>query len=60
MALLFVFGVMNLAWIAALAVFVLLEIILRRPTWFVRAAGATLLGRGALLALQASARHHSP
>jgi len=53
MALLFVFGVMNLAWIAALAFLVLLEKLLRRPAWFARAAGATLLAWGALLAVQA-------
>lgn len=53
LALLFVFGVMNLAWIAALAIFVLLEKLLRRPAWFARAAGATLLAWGALLAVQA-------
>ena len=33
MALLFVFGVMNLLWIAALAIFVLLEKILPRGDW---------------------------
>lgn len=55
MALLFVFGVMNLAWIAALAVLVLLEKLLRRPAWFARAAGATLLAWSALLAVQAGA-----
>jgi len=53
MALLFVFGVMNVAWIAALAILVLLEKLLRRPAWFARAAGATLLAWGALLAVQA-------
>jgi predicted metal-binding membrane protein len=55
MALLFVFGVMNLAWIAALALLVLLEKLLRRPAWFARAAGAALLAWGALLAVQAGA-----
>ena len=53
MALLFVFGVMNLAWIAALAIFVLIEKLVRRPPWFARAAGAALLLWGAILAVQA-------
>lgn len=52
MALLFVFGVMNLAWIAALAIFVLLQKLLRQPTWFARATGITLIAWGALLAVQ--------
>lgn len=55
MALLFVFGVMNLAWIAALAILVLLEKLLRRPAWFAPAVGATLLAWGALLTVQAAA-----
>ena len=53
MALLFVFGVMNLAWIAALAVFVLLEKLLRQPRWFAQGAGVMLLAWGALVAVQA-------
>ena len=53
MALLFVFGVMNLGWIAALAILVLLEKLLRRQAWFAWAAGATLLAWSALLAVQA-------
>lgn len=40
-------------WIAALAILVLLERLLRRPAWFARAAGATLFAWGALLAVQA-------
>ena len=52
MALLFVFGVMNLAWIAALAIFVLLQKLLRQPIWFTRATGATLIVWGALIAVQ--------
>ena len=55
MGLLFVFGVMNLAWIAALAIFVLLQKLLWQPIWFARAAGASLLFWGAFLAVQASA-----
>jgi len=54
MALLFVFGVMNLAWIAALSLLVVLEKLLRRPRWFPRAAGAALLGWGTLAAMQAA------
>lgn len=54
MALLFVFGVMNLAWIAALAIFVLLQKLLRQPTWFARATGATLIAWGTLIAAQAT------
>jgi len=54
MALLFAFGVMNLAWIAALSILVLLEKLLRNPRWFTRATGALLLGWGALLAVQAA------
>jgi predicted metal-binding membrane protein len=43
MALLFAFGVMNLIWIAALSVLVLLEKILPQPRMFVQATGAILL-----------------
>jgi predicted metal-binding membrane protein len=43
MALLFVFGVMNLIWIAALSVLVLFEKILPQPRMFVQATGAILL-----------------
>ena len=52
MALLFVLGVMNLIWIGALSVVVLLEKCLRQPRWFVRATGAILLVWGALVAAQ--------
>ncbi len=47
MALLFVAGVMNLLWIAAIAGFVLLEKIVPRGAWVSRAAGVFLLGWGA-------------
>ena len=54
MTLLFVFGVMNVTWIAALAIFVLLQKLLRQPAWFARATGTTLIAWGALIAMQAS------
>ena len=46
MALLFVGGVMNLAWIAALAVFVLLEKAVARGRWFSYVSGAGLVAWG--------------
>jgi len=46
MALLFVLGVMNLAWIAVLTVIVLLEKFLRRPRGFVHATGFALIAWG--------------
>jgi predicted metal-binding membrane protein len=54
MALLFVFGVMNLVWIAALTVFVLVEKLLGRPRWFAPATGALLIAWGAGIAYQAA------
>ena len=54
MALLFVFGVMNLLWIVALTVFVLVEKLLRGPGWFAPATGAMLLVWGAGIAYQAA------
>jgi predicted metal-binding membrane protein len=57
MTLLFVLGVMNLFWIAALTLLVLLEKVLHQPRWFVQLTGAALLvwavlvvGQTALLA----------
>lgn len=50
MALLFAFGVMNLIWIAALSVLVLLEKILPQPRLFAQGTGAILLVWGALIA----------
>ena len=47
MALLFVGGVMNLAWIAALALLVLAEKLLPGGAWVGRAAGAVMLAWGA-------------
>ncbi|HEV2121444.1 MAG TPA: DUF2182 domain-containing protein [Chloroflexota bacterium] len=46
MALLFVAGVMNLLWVAAIAGFVLLEKIVPRGAWVSRAAGVFLVGWG--------------
>ncbi len=51
MGLLFVGGVMNLLWVAALAVFVLLEKVVARGPWLSRAAGLALIV-GALYLLQ--------
>jgi predicted metal-binding membrane protein len=53
MVLLFVLGVMNLLWIAALTLLVLLEKLLHRPRWFVQLTGATLLVWAAVVAGQA-------
>jgi predicted metal-binding membrane protein len=44
MTLLFVGGVMNLAWVAALAVFVLAEKALARGPWLSRVGGVALIG----------------
>ena len=49
MALLFVFGVMNLLWIAALAIFVLLEKILPRGDLVGRASGGLMIAAGLFL-----------
>jgi len=46
MALLFVGGVMNLVWIAALAVLVMMEKLLPAGVWIGRAIGAVLVGWG--------------
>ena len=53
MALLFVGGVMNLAWIAALTVLVLLEKLLPGGRLLARITGAALLAAGGLLLLRA-------
>lgn len=53
MVLLFVLGVMNLVWIAALTLLVLLEKVLRQPRWLVRLTGVALLGWAAVVAGQA-------
>ena len=54
MGLLFVFGVMNLIWIAGLSLLVLMEKLLRQPRWFTQATGAILLAWAALVAGQAT------
>lgn len=51
MALLFVGGVMNLLWVGALSLFVLLEKLVPSGPWVSRAAGALLLAAGAGVAL---------
>ena len=48
MALLFVGGIMNLAWIAAIALLVLIEKTLPRGGWMGRATGAVLILWGAV------------
>jgi predicted metal-binding membrane protein len=53
MAVLFAVGVMNLAWIAALSVFVLLEKIISRGLWVAKVAGLVLMGFGSWMALSA-------
>jgi predicted metal-binding membrane protein len=50
MALLFVGGVMNLAWVAVLTLFVLAEKIIARGPWLSRLSGVLLLGWAAWLA----------
>jgi predicted metal-binding membrane protein len=49
MALLFVFGVMNLAWIAGLMIYVLLEKLLPNPRWVSRGAGGAAIIAGVAL-----------
>jgi len=48
MALLFVGGIMNFAWIAVLAVLVAIEKLVAKGEWVGRAAGAALIGWGML------------
>jgi predicted metal-binding membrane protein len=55
MAVLFAVGVMNLAWIAALSVFVLLEKIIPRGFWVAKVAGLFLMGWGGWMALSGGA-----
>jgi predicted metal-binding membrane protein len=43
MALLFVYGMMNLAWIIAIAIYVLSEKLLPAQRWLPRLAGALLI-----------------
>ena len=51
MLLLFVGGIMNLVWIAGLAIFVLLEKLLPRGDWLARASGAVMIAVGGYLLL---------
>ena len=53
MALLFVGGVMNLLWIAGLAVVVLIEKVVPAGTWIPRVAGIALAAAGTLLLISA-------
>lgn len=54
MALLFVAGVMNLGYVAALMVFVLLEKTAPFGPWIARASGGAFIGAGLYLILRAS------
>ena len=49
MALLFVVGVMNLAWVAAVAIYVAFERLLPRSEWLSRAAGVGLIVAGGVV-----------
>lgn len=51
MALLFVVGVMNLLWVAAIAAFVFAEKLLPRGAWIGYVGGAAMLGFGAWMAV---------
>ena len=55
MAVLFAVGVMNLAWIAALSVFVLVEKIIPRGFWVAKVAGLFLMGLGGWMAFSGGA-----
>ena len=55
MALLFVGGVMNIAWIALLSLFVLAEKLVPRATWLPRFAGLVLVGAGAWMLIATTA-----
>jgi predicted metal-binding membrane protein len=55
MAVLFAVGVMNLAWIDALSVFVLVEKIVPRGFLVAKAAGLVLIGLGGWMALSGGA-----
>jgi predicted metal-binding membrane protein len=53
MALLFVAGVMNLLWVAALAIIVLLEKVALQGPWVSRVSGFAMLGVSGAVLLQA-------
>ena len=52
MAVLFVVGVMNLLWVAGLAVFVFAEKLLPGGIWIGRVGGVAMVGLGAWLLIQ--------
>jgi len=54
-AILFAVGVMNLAWIGALSVFVLVEKSIPRGLWVAKAAGLFLVGWGGWMAFSGGA-----
>lgn len=54
MALLFVGGIMNLVWIAGLAIFVLIEKVAPGGRWIARIAGAGMIAAGIFVLWQAS------
>ena len=54
MTLLFVYGVMNLAWIVAIAFYVFLEKLLPPNRWFARASGLALIALGVIYAFGAT------
>jgi predicted metal-binding membrane protein len=53
MALLFILGVMNLLWVAAIAAFVFAEKLLPGGVWIGRMGGGAMMGRGVFLLTQA-------
>ena len=54
MALLFVGGVMNLLWIAGLAVFVLIEKVVLRGEWVARATGFACIAAAVWIGFRAT------
>jgi predicted metal-binding membrane protein len=54
MALLFVGGIMNVLWIAGLAIFVLVEKLLPRGEWLARAGGAACIAAGLWIGTRAA------
>ena len=59
-ALLFVGGVMNVAWVAALAVFVLAEKAIARGVWLSRLSGLALIGWAAWVLTTAARQQSRP
>ena len=56
MALLFVYGVMNLAWIVAIAVYVLIEKLLPPNRWLTQISGLALTAWGVVVVLGGAGR----